>query len=72
LTLQSTNLIVFVFVIVVVIGVGGFAKQFIILLYGMPRESHTVNSTLSKRDKYLFYLILSILVFLNILNFILG
>lgn len=72
LSVHSTNLIVFVFVVVVVVGVGGFAKQFIILLYGMPRESHTVNSTLSKRDKYLFFLIVYILVFLNILNFVLG
>lgn len=72
LSVQSTNVMVFVFVIVVVIGVGGFAKQFIILLYGVPRDSHTINSTLSKRDKYLFYWIMCILVFLNILNFILG
>lgn len=72
LSLYSTSLIVFVFVVVVVIGVGGFAKQLIIILYGMPRDSSTASNTLSKRDKYLFYLMIYILLFLNFLNFFLG
>lgn len=70
--LNSEYILILVFFIIVVIGVTGFAKQMIIILYGLPKEKLTVNHTLSKRDKYLFYWILSILVLLNILNFFLG
>lgn len=72
LILQSNLVFMGVFFIIVVIGVAGFAKQMIIILYGMPRNQTTVNYTLSKRDKYLFYFIIYILVLLNILNFLLG
>lgn len=70
--LNSEYVFIVVFFIIVVVGVTGFAKQMIIILYGLPREKLTVNHTLSKRDKYLFYWILAILVLLNILNFFLG
>jgi len=72
LVLQSDQLYIITFFVIVVVGVTGFAKQFIIILYGLPRRTSTTNYVLSKRDKYLFYLILFILVFLNILNFFLG
>lgn len=72
LVLQNEQLLMIVFFIIVVIGVSGFAKQMIIILYGLPRRNSTLNHTLSKRDKYLLYFILSILVFLNFLNFFLG
>ena len=65
LILQSNLVFMGVFFIIVVIGVAGFAKQMIIILYGMPRNQTTVNYTLSKRDKYLFYLIIYILVLLK-------
>ena len=72
LILQAPFIYIFLFFTIVVMGVAGFAKQMIIILYGMPRQSSTINYTLSKRDKQLFYLILYILVILNILNFFLG
>jgi len=72
LILQANELFILTFFVIVVVGVAGFAKQMIIILYGMPRQSVTVNHTLSKRDKYLFYFIIYILLFLNILNFFLG
>jgi len=46
---------VFVFFFIVVVGVVGFAKQMIIILYGIPRRRDTINPVFSKRDKYLFY-----------------
>jgi formate hydrogenlyase subunit 3/multisubunit Na+/H+ antiporter MnhD subunit len=72
LILQANVLYILTFFFMVVIGVVGFAKQMIIILYGMPRPNLTTNYTLAKRDKYLFYFIISILIFLNILNFLLG
>jgi hypothetical protein len=49
----------------------GFAKQMIIILYGSPRRESTVNHLLSKRDKNLFYFIIFILIYLNLLNYML-
>lgn len=72
LILQSKTVLFFVFFFVIVLGVVGFAKQMIILLYGIPRQDETVNHVLSRRDKHLFYLIIWILVFLSLLNFFLG
>lgn len=72
LILQANEVFILTFFVIVVVGVAGFAKQMIIILYGVPRQSITVNHTLSKRDKYLFYFIIYILVLLNILNFFLG
>lgn len=72
LILQNKTFVIVVFFVVVVVGVVGFAKQMIIILYGLPRHNSTTNYTLSKRDKHLLYLILSILVVLNFLNFFLG
>ena len=72
LTLQNQTVLLLVFFVIVVFGVAGFAKQMIIILYGLPRHTATVNHTLSKRDKHLLYLILSILIGLNFLNFFLG
>lgn len=72
LTLQNQTILLLIFFIIVVFGVTGFAKQMIIILYGLPRHKSSTNHTLSKRDKHLLYLILSILVALNFLNFFLG
>lgn len=72
LVLQNKILFIVGFFVVVVIGVCGFAKQMIIILYGVPRHKLTVNYTMSKRDKYLFYVIILILILLNILNFFLA
>ncbi len=72
LILQNNTLLIVVFSVIVVVGVVGFAKQMIIILYGVSRRKLKINHTLSRRDKRLFYLILFILIFLNILNFFLG
>lgn len=72
LILNAEYLFIFIFFVIVVVGVTGFTKQMIIILYGMPRQELTVNHTISKRDKYLFYWILTILTLLSILNFFLG
>lgn len=72
LILQSRTVVIFVFFFIVVLGVVGFAKQMIIILYGIPRQQETINHTLSKRDKYLFYFIIWVLILLTILNFLLG
>ncbi len=72
LILQNQMMLIVSFFLIVVIGVTGFAKQMIIILYGLPRHSSKVNHTLSKRDKHLFYFILTILVVLNFFNFFLG
>ncbi len=72
LILQDRILLILIFFVIVVIGVVGFAKQMIIILYGLPRRKLKSNHTLSKRDKRLFYLILLILVVLSFLNFFLG
>lgn len=68
----SQSLQTLIFFIIAFIGVIGFAKQMIIILYGFPRRENTVNVTLSKKDKYLFYFIVSILIYLNLLNFFLA
>lgn len=70
--LQDRSLLIVSFFVVVVVGVCGFAKQVIILLYGFPRHKVDVNYTISKRDKYLFYFIVGALVVLNALNFFLA
>ena len=72
LVLQHKIMIMFVFFFLVVLGVAGFAKQMIIILYGVARYNLTVNHTLSKRDKHLFYLIICILIILNFINFFLS
>lgn len=72
LVLQHKIMIMFVFFFLVVLGVAGFAKQMIIILYGVARYNLTVNHTLSKRDKHLFYLIIFILIALNFINFFLS
>lgn len=72
LVLQHQVLVMAVFFTLVVLGVVGFAKQMVIILYGVARYNLTINHTLSKRDKHLFYLIISILISLNFLNFFLS
>ena len=72
LMLQGKVTYIISFFVIVVVGVTGFAKQMIIILYGMPRNNTTKTYILSKRDKYLLYFIMHILVLLNILNFSLG
>lgn len=69
---QSKALYTFLFFGVVAIGVVGFAKQLIIVLYGFPKFSISKNYVLSKRDKYLFYFIISILLGLTFLSYVLG
>lgn len=71
LLIYSPNLQSFIFFIIAVIGVMGFAKQMIIVLYGFPKREIVVNTTISKKDKYLFYFIVFILIYLNLLNFFL-
>lgn len=71
LLIYSPNLQTFLFFVVAFIGVMGFAKQMIIILYGFPRRELKVNTTISKRDKYLFYFIVFLLIYLNLLNFFL-
>jgi len=72
LVLNPTILVVFVFFVVIVTGGIGFVKQMLLLLYGLPKQDSTVNTTLSKRDKYLLYYTTALLISLNILNFFLG
>ena len=72
LMLQSKAIYIFLFVFVVAIGVVGFAKQLIIVLYGISRDTSSKNYSLSKRDKYLFYFIITILIFLSFINYFLG
>lgn len=72
LMLQSSQFVIVVFFIIVVFGVLGFAKQMIIILYGVPRKPLTINTLISRRDKYLYYLIIYILLALNLINFFLG
>jgi hypothetical protein len=70
--LQSKLLYMFIFLCVVAIGVIGFAKQLIIVLYGFPRHVVSKNYIMSKRDKYLFYFIILILLILSFINYFLG
>ena len=70
--LQSKAIYVVLFILVIAIGAIGFAKQLIIILYGSPRTSEAKNYTLSKRDKFLLYLIILILITLTFINFLLG
>lgn len=72
LVLQHQMLTMVIFFSLVVLGVAGFAKQMIIILYGVARYNLNINHTLSKRDKYLFYLIIFILISLNFINFFLS
>ena len=72
LIICSPHTQLFIFLVVALFGVMGFAKQFIIILYGAPRRNSTFNTLLSKRDKYLFYFIIFILVYLNFLNYLLS
>lgn len=72
LLIYSPNLQTFIFFLIAFIGVMGFAKQMIIILYGFPRRDLKVNTTISKRDKYLFYLTIFLLIYLNLLNFFLS
>ncbi len=71
LIMCSPNVQLIIFLIIAVFGVMGFAKQMIIILYGSPRRESTVNHLLSKRDKNLFYFIIFILIYLNLLNYML-
>lgn len=70
--IQSPSLEVFVFLVIAFFGVIGFAKQMLIIMYGIPRKDLTVNTTISKRDKHLFYIIIILLIYLNGLNFFLA
>jgi NADH:ubiquinone oxidoreductase subunit 4 (subunit M) len=72
LLIYSPNLQTFIFFVIAFIGVMGFAKQMIIILYGFPRREIVVNTTISKKDKYLFYFIVFLLIYLNLLNFFLA
>lgn len=72
LVLQSQQFVMVIFLLLIVLGVTGFAKQMLIILYGMARYNLNINHTLSKRDKQLFYLIISILIWLNFINFFLS
>lgn len=72
LFIYSPNLQLFIFLMIALFGVIGFGKQMVILLYGFPRKSNNINTLLSKRDKYLFYFIIFILIYLNLLNYFLA
>lgn len=69
---NSTKVMIFVVGFVIVFGVVGFVKQWMIVLYGLPKTHMTINSNLTKKDKYLFFLIIMMLVLLNLLNLFLG
>jgi hypothetical protein len=68
----SPNLQIIIFFVVAFFGVIGFAKQMMIILYGMPRHSSTTNTVISKRDYYLFNFTVIVLIYLNFLNFFLS
>jgi formate hydrogenlyase subunit 3/multisubunit Na+/H+ antiporter MnhD subunit len=72
LIIQTNTLYMFSFLIMISVGVVGFTKQMIIILYGFPRFIGSKNYHLPKRDKSLFYFIICILILLNLLNYILG
>lgn len=70
--MQSPSLEVLIFLVIAFCGVVGFVKQMVIILYGLPRRNLSVNTIISKRDKFLFYFIIFILIYLNGLNFFLA
>jgi NADH-quinone oxidoreductase subunit M len=70
--MYSLNIQIFMFTVMAFIGVMGFAKQMLIIMYGIPKRTITINPTVTKRDKYLFYLVIFILIYLNMLNFFLA
>ncbi len=72
LIISSPNIQLIIFLIIAIFGVMGFAKQMIIILYGSPRRDSSTNPLLSKRDKNLFYFIIFILIYLNLLNYLLS
>lgn len=72
MVLQHKVVFMVIFFLLIVLGAVGFAKQMLIILYGMARYNINVNHTLSKRDKHLFYLITFILIALNFINFFLS
>lgn len=69
---QSKYVMMFVFFVALVIGTVGFVKQMFIILYGLPAKELKINNQISRKDKYLFYFISALLIFLNIVHFFLG
>lgn len=69
---QNGVVYMFCLMTMVAVGVAGFAKQMIIILYGFPRAMGSKNYSLSKRDRQIFYFIIMLLVFLNCINYFLG
>lgn len=69
LLIVSPNFQILFFFVVAVIGVMGFMKQMAIIMYGMHRRQQEVSLVISKRDKYLFYFISILLIFLNLLTY---
>lgn len=61
-----------ILMVVIVFGIVGFAKQMIIILYGLPRRNKKISYNLSKRDKHLMSIISLILIILNLIHFWLG
>lgn len=72
LVMQTVYFYMVTFFAVLVLGGVGFAKQMFIILYGLPRKELNINTSLSRRDKYLLYFIFFLLILLSLLNFFLG
>lgn len=71
LLFTSPSVSVIVFFFAAVIGLIGFAKQILIILYGNPRGHLPKMSPLSKIDKFLFYLSIFMLTILQFIHFLL-
>lgn len=52
----------------IVVGVLGFFRQFLLILYGENKLIKDINSTLSKRDQYIFNTVCFLLISLNFLT----
>lgn len=66
---QSAILMLVLFFTALVAGTVGFAKQMLLILYGLPRTGMKYNTVISKRDIYWLYFIASFLVVLSLVNF---
>lgn len=66
---QCAVVMLVLFFTAIVAGTVGFAKQMLIILYGMPRPGLKYNTVISKRDIQWLYCIAGLLVSLTLVNF---
>lgn len=59
----------YLFFVISFFGTVGLVKQFFLLLYGTPNQTFEIN--ISKRDKDLFYTVVTVLCYLNFIHFFL-